>query len=322
MEKLDLLMATYNGEKYLKEQIESILNQTYTDFNLLICDDCSSDNTLQILEEYASKDSRIKIFKNETNQGVIKNFENLLNKVTCKYYMFADQDDVWKNDKIEKSVKRIEETKSDLVFCDLEVVDSKLNLLNPSYWKQKGFYKRIVKYNGFEAMYLNNYVTGCTIIARSEKIKDIMPLPKETKYLIHDYWIALMSSNLGTISFIDEPLIKYRQHENNEIGSKRKSDSIKDFDELRNLFLDVKIEHFRVFKENNHKFNSKYQELNNKALEYFERLTTVKYANFSNWGLFFKLYKYENFKYKILNFLILNFPGISRFAFKLIKGRK
>lgn len=77
MEKIDILMATYNGEKYLKEQIESILNQTYTDFNLLICDDCSSDNTVKLLEEYAEKDSRIKIFRNGVNQGVIKNFENL-----------------------------------------------------------------------------------------------------------------------------------------------------------------------------------------------------------------------------------------------------
>lgn len=322
MEKIDILMATYNGEKYLKEQIESILNQTYTDFNLLICDDCSSDNTIQILEEYSRKDSRIQIFSNETNQGVVKNFENLLNKVKCNYYMFADQDDVWKNDKIEKSVKKIEETQSDLVFCDLEVVDSKLNLINSSYWKQKGFYKRITKHNGFDALYLNNYVTGCTIIARSSRIKDILPLPKNAKYLIHDYWIALMSSNYGHIDYIDEALIKYRQHENNEIGSKRKSDSIKDFDELRNLFLDVKLEHFRVFKEDNEKFSVKYQELNNKALGYFEKLKKVKFANFSNWGLFFKLYKYENFKYKILNFIILNFPGFSRFGFKLIRSKK
>ena len=322
MEKIDILMATYNGEKYIKEQIESILNQTFTNFNLLICDDSSTDNTVAILEEYASKDSRIKIFKNKTNQGIIRNFENLLNKVTCKYYMLADQDDVWKNDKIEKSVKKIEETKSDLVFSDLEVVDSQLNIINSSYWRQKGFYKRIVKHNVFEALYLNNYVTGCTIIAKSDNLKDVLPLPKDTRFLIHDYWIALMSSNYGTISYIDEPLIKYRQHENNEIGSKKRSDKINDFDELRNLFIDVKLEHFTVFKDNNDKFNSKYQKLNIKALKYFEKLQNVKFINISNWGLFFKLYKYENFKYKMLNFMILNFPGISKFAFKFIKSKK
>lgn len=319
MEKIDILMATYNGEKYIKEQIDSILNQTYTDFNLLISDDCSTDNTFNILQEYAKKDSRIKLFRNEVNEGVIKNFQKLLQNVTCKYYMLSDQDDVWKNQKIEKSVKKIEETKSDMVFCDLEVVDNKLNLIHDSYWKQKGFYKRIMENNGFDALYLNNYVTGCTIIARSDKIKNILPFPQDTKYLLHDYWIALMMSRFGKIDFINERLIKYRQHESNEIGSKRKSDNINDFAELRKLFVDVKIEHFRVFNENCEKFDLKYQKLNKKSLDYFEKLKTVRFANFSNWSLFFRLYKYEGVKYKFLNFIILNFPGFGKLAFKMIK---
>ena len=321
MEKIDILMATYNGKKYLKEQIESILNQTYTEFNLLISDDASTDNTMEILKQYAIKDTRIKIFKNENNQGLIRNFESLLNKVTCKYYMLADQDDIWNKDKIEKSIKKIEDTNSNLVFCDLEVVDSNLNLIHNSYWKQKGFYNRIIKHNGFDALYLNNYITGCTIIAKSEILKNILPLPKDAKYLIHDYWIALMSSNNGNISYINEQLIKYRQHEKNEIGSKRKSDQIKDFDELRDLFIEVKLEHFKVFVENNDKFNPKYQELNKMGLKYFEKLQNVKSLNFSHWGLFFKLYKYENFKYKMLNFMILNFPALSRLLFSLIKRK-
>lgn len=321
MEKIDILMATYNGEKYLKEQIDSILNQTYTDFNLLISDDCSTDNTFRILEEYTKKDSRIKIFRNEVNEGVIKNFEKLLQNVTCAYYMLADQDDIWKNDKIEKSVKKIVETNSDLVFCDLEVVDNKLNLIHNSYWKQKGFHKRIIQYNGFNALYLNNYVTGCTIIAKSDKFQNILPFPKDTKYLIHDYWIALMMSRFGKVDFLNEQLIKYRQHEKNEIGSKRKSDEIHEFTELRNLFIDVKLEHFRVFNENNEKFDLEYQKLNIKALKYFEKLKNVKFANFSNWGLFFRLYKYENFKYKFLNFIILNFPGFSKWMFKMIRKK-
>ena len=91
---VDILLATYNGEKYLKEQIESILNQTYSDFRLLISDDCSSDNTKEILKEYKKKDSRIVLYFQQENLGVIKNFEFLLNKVESKFYMFSDQDDI------------------------------------------------------------------------------------------------------------------------------------------------------------------------------------------------------------------------------------
>ena len=109
MEKVDVLLATYNGEQYLQEQIESILNQTYTDFRLLISDDGSKDKTIDIVEEYAKKDDRIIIFKQNENMGVVKNFEFLMKQVQSKYFMFSDQDDIWKKDKIEKSVKKIEE---------------------------------------------------------------------------------------------------------------------------------------------------------------------------------------------------------------------
>ena len=109
MKKIDILLATYNGEKYLQEQIESILNQTYTDFRLLISDDASTDNTIKIIEEYAKKDKRILTFVQKENLGVIKNFEFLLNKVENEYFMFSDQDDIWMKEKIEKSLAKIEE---------------------------------------------------------------------------------------------------------------------------------------------------------------------------------------------------------------------
>ena len=95
MDKIDILMATYNGEKYLKEQIESILNQTYSNFRLIVSDDCSTDNTRMILEEYQEKDNRIEIYYQDKNLGYIKNFEFLLNKVENNFYMLSDQDDIW-----------------------------------------------------------------------------------------------------------------------------------------------------------------------------------------------------------------------------------
>lgn len=320
MEKIDILLATYNGEKFVKEQIESILNQTYENFNLIISDDASTDNTLNILEEYEKKDTRIKVFKKEKNKGLIDNFEFLLKNVTSDYFMFSDQDDIWKKDKIEKSINKLKEENSGLVYTDLEIVDEKLNVIYPSYWKYKQIYKKIKKYNNFEALYLNNFVTGCTILAKSKYIKDILPLPRNSKFVLHDYWTALIISAKDKISYVEEPTIQYRQHKNNRVGSSRKSDQLENFEDLRNLFIRVKIEHFEVFKENIEKIKTKESsKYTNEALKYFENLKKVKYINLKNWKLFFRLYKYEEFSYTIQNFIILNIPILGKLAFKIKK---
>ena len=319
MEKVDILLATYNGEKYLREQIESILNQSHKDFRLLISDDCSKDLTRTILEEYKNKDSRIEIFFQENNLGVVKNFEFLLGKVEANYYMFSDQDDIWKENKIEKSLSKIEEG-FDLVYSDLEVVDENLNVIYESYWKLKGIYDKIKKYNNFNSLYLNNFVTGCTMISRKELINKFLPLPNTSKYVLHDYWISLILSQDGRISYIEEPLIKYRQHKNNKVGSKKKSDELKSIDEIRKLFIEVKKEHFKVFIENEDKFNSEdIKNLNRKALEYYEMLEAKNNINFKDWGLFVRLYKYEKIGYNMQNFAILNIPILARLLYKLKK---
>ena len=320
MEKVDVLLATYNGEKYLKEQIDSILEQTYSDFRLLISDDGSTDDTRKILEEYKNKDSRIQVFFQESNLGVVKNFEFLLKKVESAYYMFSDQDDIWKAEKIEKSLNKIENDNCDLVYSDLEVVDEKLNVTYESYWKLKGIYNKIKKYNNFESLYLNNFVTGCTIISKKELIDTYLPLPNTSKYVLHDYWISLILSQNGKIDYIEEPLIKYRQHKNNKVGSKKKSNELRTIDEIRKLFIEVKKEHFKVFIQNEEKFLSEdVKKLNKKSLEYYEMLERKNNFNFKGWGLFFKLYKYEGFSYKMQNFAILNLPAIARILFKFKK---
>lgn len=320
MKTVDILLATYNGEKYIVEQIESILNQTHKEFRLLISDDGSTDNTKQIISEYEKKDKRITVFNQKENIGVVQNFEFLMTKVENEYFMFSDQDDIWKEEKIEKTLKKIEETGAMLVYSDLEVVDSDLNITFESYWKLKGIYQKIKKYNNFESLYLNNFVTGCTIIARRELIEKSLPLPKTSKYVLHDYWISLIASQNGKIEYIEESLIKYRQHKNNKVGSKKKSDTIESFKEMRDLFVDVKKQHFNVFIENENCFkDDNVKELNKKSLEYFERLDKTKFINVRDWGLFFKLYKYEEFNYKMQNFLILNIPCVASVLFKVKK---
>ena len=306
MEKVDILLATYNGEQYLREQLDSIMCQTYSNFRLLISDDCSSDSTKEILEEYVEKDKRIIVFSQEKNLGVVKNFEFLLKRVENKYFMFSDQDDIWNENKIEKSIKVIEETKSDLVYSDLEVVDSSLNVTYSSYWKLKGFYKKIVKYNNFESLYLNNFITGCTMLSKKEFIDEVLPLPNTSKFILHDYWIPLILSQKHKITYIEEPLIKYRQHKNNKVGSKKKTDELKSIDEIRKLFIQVKKD-------------EKIKILNRQAMEYYEMLEKKKNFNFRKWKLFFKLYKYESFIYVMQNFMILNMPFITKILYKYKK---
>lgn len=320
MEKVDILLATYNGQQYLREQLDSILSQSYSNFRLLISDDLSTDSTREILSEYVEKDKRIIVFNQEKNLGVVKNFEFLLKKVENKYYMFSDQDDIWKENKIEKSIQTLEETNSDLIYTDLEVVDENLNVTYESYWKLKGIYNKIKKYNNFESLYLNNFVTGCTMLSKKELIKEVLPLPNTSKFVLHDYWIPLILSQKHKITYIEEPLIKYRQHKNNKVGSKKKTDELKSFEEIRNLFINVKKEHFTVFIENEDKFvDEKIKKLNKEALEYYEMLEKKKNINFRKWNLFFKLYKYEGFIYNLENFLILNIPFLVRFLLKFRK---
>ena len=323
MEKINILMATYNGRRYVAKQVESILNQTYKDFRLIISDDGSTDSTVKILQEYEEKDSRVEVYSQQKNQGVISNFEFLVNKVRSELFMFSDQDDIWEPDKIEKTLKKMEEDDLDLVYTDLEVVDSKLNQIAPSYWDLKGLGYRIRKYNNFESLYLNNFVTGCTMLVKSKWINEFMPFPKNSKYILHDYWISLIISQKGKIGYLDESTIKYRQHNNNRVGSKTKSESMDSLDDVRDLFLDVKLDHFKSFIENKDKFvlNS-YRELNIKALKYYEELKKYKNITLKGIGLFFKLYKYESFNYKMKNLVILHFPMFARPYFNKLKKKR
>lgn len=320
MEKINILMPTYNGRLYLRKQLDSILNQTFSDFRLFISDDASTDSTLKILKEYEEKDKRIEIYGHQKNIGIAANMEFLIGKVRSEYFMFADQDDVWEPDKIEKTFNKMKETDSDLVYTDVEVTDSRLKITAPSYWKLKGFENKIKKYNNFESLYLNNYVTGCTMLIKSKWINEFLPLPQNSKYILYDYWIALVISQNGKMSYVDKPTMKYRQHKKNQVGSKTKSEELNSLDEIRDLFIDVKIDHFKTFISREKIFkNQEIIKLNYEALNYYEKLKNVSKINFSNWKLFFKLYKYEDFSYKMKNFLILNMPMIARIVYKHIK---
>lgn len=317
-ECVDVLVATCNGEKYVKEQIESILNQTYKNIRVIVSDDKSDDSTQEILKELAKNDSRLTLNLQQERLGVVGNFEFLLKQVQSKYYMLSDQDDFWLPEKIEKTVQKLEEDDSDFVFGDLEVVDQDLNTIYPSFGDFMLLNRKIKKYIGtYKLNYLYNCVTGCTVLGKKEYIEKILPIPTISKYLIHDHWMGLMMSIYGKCSYIEEKYIKYRQHGNNQVGTNKLSHKFTKMNDVRELFINVKLGVFGTYVENNDKFPEELQKLNTEAYEYFKMIENKKNFNFKKWNVFHELYKTEKFMYYMENFLIMNLPFFGRILFKI-----
>lgn len=316
--QIDILLATYNGEKYLREQIDSILNQTYKNIRLIVSDDCSKDGTRKILEEYKNKDERIKVYYQEKNLGVVKNIEFLLGKVESPYYMLADQDDYWLPEKAEKSLETLKNNNADLVFGDLEVVDENLNTMYKSFNDYMLLSRKINKYiDSYKVNYLYNCVTGCTILAKKETIEKILPLPTNSKYLIHDHWIGLMANLNGKLAYMPEKYIKYRQHGNNQVGTEKISHGFKKLEQVREHFINVKLGVFGTYVNNTEKFPEELQKQNKESYEYYKMLQNKRNFNFRGWTTFHKLYKTETFKYYIENFMIMNMPLVARGVFNI-----
>ncbi len=316
--QIDILLATYNGEKYLREQIDSILNQTYKNIRLIVSDDCSKDGTRKILEEYKNKDERIKVYYQEKNLGVVKNIEFLLGKVESPYYMLADQDDYWLPEKAEKSLETLKNNNADLVFGDLQVVDENLNTMYESFNDYMLLSRKINKYiDSYKVNYLYNCVTGCTVLAKKETIEKILPLPTNSKYLIHDHWIGLMASLNGKLAYMPEKYIKYRQHGNNQVGTEKISHGFKKLEQVREHFINVKLGVFGTYVNNTEKFPEELKKQNKESYEYYKMLQNKRNFNFRGWTTFHKLYKTETFKYYIENFMIMNMPLVARGVFNI-----
>ncbi len=315
--QIDILLATYNGEKYLKCQLDSILNQTHKNIRLLINDDCSTDNTRAILKEYEEKDDRIKVKYNEKNLGYVKNFEDLLKRVENKYFALSDQDDFWKEEKIEKSLNKLLEEDADLVFTDLEPVDEKLNTITPSMVRFMQMDKNIKKHQDYKSVFLRNCVTGCTILSKKELINEYIPIPTKEP-MVHDWWMALIISQIGKITFLDEPTIKYRQHGNNQLGIYGMKNYIQDFDEYREKYIQLKLDQFNLYVENEQFFkNKELITLSKNAIKYLEDIRVKRYFNFKNTRTFFELYNMEFFSMRLKTYLMLNLPIVGRGLFNL-----
>lgn len=209
-EKVQILMSTYNGAQFLKEQLDSLLSQTYGNLEILIRDDGSKDATCDILKEYEKKHPNIQVYLEE-NVGVTKSFFELLKKSDADYVAFSDQDDVWLKEKVEKAVEKLRGIKEPALYCSNKIlVDTNLRII------AENNHKKLIP--GFENAVVECICTGCTSMmnrALADNLKQHIP----ERAILHDWWCYLAASYLGKVIFDDNAYIWYRQHGGNVIGA-------------------------------------------------------------------------------------------------------
>lgn len=326
--RVSIALCTFNGEKFIKEQVVSIINQTRLPEEIVICDDLSNDKTVDIINQIALESNvEIKLYINKERLGVTKNFDKAISLCSGEVILLSDQDDFWINTKIEKILKVFENFPDvDILFSDALIVDENLNkkdiLSNRTINKSK---KMIERREFLKAMLKNNVMTGMTM-AFSKKIKQyISPIDN---LWIHDYWIGIIGSTIGEVYYCNEQLVLYRQHVNNLIGSRNKTYYRKFVQNIQ------KIEKYRqhvknmydMFKALSEKINNmnldpkkqvnylliKKAETHWKNLENLKKLKRIK-----AFGIILnELFKLNYYKYNI------GFQGFMRDGYNILKREK
>ena len=233
--KIAILLSTYNGSKYLIEQLDSILDQSYLNYVIVARDDGSCDDSLKILDEYSKKfiDKFHLLDQDNLNRGASGSFSYLIEYVlenlellglTSAYMMFCDQDDIWCADKIVTQVAamlKVEKHQTDtkpmpvLIHSNLRVVSEEKSLIAESFVHYQGLE---IERNRFTNLVISNVVTGCTAFINEALARKAVPVSKEA--IMHDWWLALVAAAFGKIIFLAKPLVRYRQHDSNTIGAK------------------------------------------------------------------------------------------------------
>lgn len=216
---VEILLATYNAEKYLPTLLDSVYSQDYSDFIITVSDDGSKDSTLEILLKYQEKLGKMKILENRENLGAKGNFKRLIDNASGDYIMFADHDDKWLPEKIRVTLEKMKEAENDenmpiLVHTDLSVTDANLNIISQSFVRSQNFDMNRSKFTDFLAQ---NTVTGCAMMMNKTLLDLCKKMPEGA--LMHDWWAALVASAFGKVVFLDTPTILYRQHGDNQVGA-------------------------------------------------------------------------------------------------------
>lgn len=239
METVSCVMCTYNGEKYILPQLQSIARQTKKISELVVFDDISLDDTISIIKNWAKENLQIdvKIHINEQRLGPAVNFAKALEASSGDYIFFCDQDDVWNTNKVEICLNKMKEVEDQygsdlpcLVHTDLEVVNQNLERIAPSFLTNQGLHHVDDSAEQLSTLLAQNFVTGCTVLINRSLKNIALPFPKNI--VMHDYWLALVAAASGKLIFVNKPTIRYRQHGHNTVGAKKYIS----FDNLKRVF--------------------------------------------------------------------------------------
>jgi glycosyltransferase involved in cell wall biosynthesis len=209
---VSIAMATYNGARFIAEQLQSVLAQTYSEIEVIITDDASSDNTVEIIKALQQKDQRIIYFLQEKNAGVTKTFEHSIKQCSGTYIALADQDDVWEKDKIEKLVAAI--GTADVVYSNSLMVDEH----NHSMQQEFKSLMNLQSYYSGAPFFMGNSVPGHTMLLKKDFLQKLLPFPEQ---LMFDRWISFCAAANNGLKYVDECLVRYRQHDSNTVGAGR-----------------------------------------------------------------------------------------------------
>lgn len=328
-EKVDILLTTYNTKiEYLKHQVESILNQTYKNFTLIISDDCSPNEEVRtILKEYEKQDNRIKLHFQEKNLGCTKSFEYLLKQSTADYIAFSDHDDIWYPNKIEECLKILKEKNVDLVYCDAKQIDENGRVLNESYLT----YKNMPKVNGknFILPYARHIAIGCSQMITKEVKEKMLPFTKNT--FAHDWHSTYIASNLKGIYCIERPLFEYRIHSDNifggrslkqnmELWKKENGTSYKSYIKYRHkVITETYLAGVLMCKDYSTKLkDNKLEKIENEIINYYKKAQKSKIIYFPVHKYFRYMYFKQIGKRAIKEIMILHFPYLSYLIFRFI----
>lgn len=236
---ISVAMCTYNGAKYLPQQLESIKQQTLPVDELVVCDDGSTDNTLELLEQFGrTVDFPVIVHRNEQNLGSTLNFEKCLSLCKGEILISCDQDDIWYPEKVKKQVDFLNNhPEVDAVFSNATVVGDDSEPVGRTIWEEIEFTDALqAKWKAgkaYEILFGGFVVTGATLAVRKSILEKLKPFPTHIPKLIHDAWIALFLSLDNKIDFITEPLIYYRVHSSQQVGFGAKIEAVSFKDRLK-----------------------------------------------------------------------------------------
>ena len=225
--KFSVAMCTYNGAQFVREQLDSIAAQTRRPDELVVCDDRSTDATIELVRGFARRAPfTVRLYVNEKNLGSTKNFERVIDLCEGDLIALADQDDVWLPEKLQRLEHALEDEEVGLAFTDGEVVDESLHPLGPRVWETIRFGEQEQRLfregRGFAVLLDHNVATGAAMALKARFKELILPIPNDLVHdgipVLHDWWAALLVAAVAKVSFIPELLFKYRQHSSQQMG--------------------------------------------------------------------------------------------------------